>query len=128
VQALQAVLLNQDLVAALGNAALRDARDLVVQQVLNQWNQNRLRTQEEEDQVQSDGYIALTKDDTSTPVQLKIQLANEGFRFVKVVREGRFQGQRVCGAPWHLIQPVEPLGSLTLHPPTLCSSTGIGQY
>lgn len=102
-QLLQAAMVNQDLVTALAVPGIRDARDLVVQQILDQIPQVQprilARTQQEETQVQSDGYIALSKDAASTDSQLKINIANEGYRFVKVIREEHFAGQKQAVLP-----------------------------
>jgi len=99
-QLLQVAMLSQDLPSALATPAIRTARDLVVAQVFAEIQaQTSERPQQAVDQSQSDGYVVLKKDDTSTAAELKIQLTNEGFRFVKVVRKESFDGQNQLAVP-----------------------------
>ena len=99
-QLLQAAMLTQDLPTALAVPAIRAARDVVVQQVTAWIEAQALESpQEVVNQSQSDGYLVVKKDDTSTNTELKIQLSNEGFRFVKVVRKEEFNGLNQLAVP-----------------------------
>jgi hypothetical protein len=99
-QLLQAAMPTQDLPTALAVPAIRAARDVVVGQVLAPIESRVLeRAEKAVNQSQSDGYVVLKKDDTSSAIQLKIQLANEGYRFVKVVRKEDFNGQNQLAVP-----------------------------
>ena len=103
VQVLQAAMLSQDLVMALQAPAVKAARDLVVEQVLAQLpglgTGVQPRTTGEETQIQSDGYVLATKDDSSTESSLVFNLSNEGFRFVKIVREDHFNATQQTVTP-----------------------------
>jgi hypothetical protein len=100
VQLLKDAMLTQDLPTALAVPAIRAARDVVVAQVHAPIEARaKERPQQEANQSQSDGYVVLTKDDASTDTQLKIQLSNEGFRFVKVVRKEEFNGLNQLAVP-----------------------------
>ena len=90
----------QDLPTTLATPATGAARDVVVKQIFAPIiGSTDASAQQALNQSQSDGYVVLKKDEASTDTQLKIQLANEGFRFVKVVRKEEFNGLNQLAVP-----------------------------
>jgi hypothetical protein len=100
VQALTARLVTMNLKTIL---AVPEVQQRIVEVVLQadqqiQARQILARTLEESEQIRSDGYITMARDE-SNPTNITINLANEGWRFVQLVREEHFQGTQESTLP-----------------------------
>lgn len=99
VEALAARLPGSDLPTALKSSTVRPLLDQVVSQVLAQLptqpptvGRVSARTAAEQVQVTSDGNVVLTRQRTAAGEDLQIGIQNEGWRFIKLVREDNFAG------------------------------------